>query len=67
MQEGLDQTINERVGNDLHVNTHEERKGGELIDVSKLSIHDCFCISTLYSVELQINLLLSSEKENNLV
>lgn len=32
VQEGLDATINERVGNDLHVNTHEERKGGDQID-----------------------------------
>ena len=30
----MDATINERVGNDLHVNTQEERKGGDLIDVS---------------------------------
>ena len=37
MQEGLDATINERVGgtNELHVNTVEERKGGELVDVSR--------------------------------
>jgi len=35
MQEGLDATINQRVGgNELHVNTQEERKAvaGELID-----------------------------------
>ena len=37
MQEGLDATINERVGgtNELHVNTVEEGKGGELVDVSR--------------------------------
>ena len=32
----LDQTINERVP-DLNVSTHEERKGGEIIDVRELS------------------------------
>ena len=29
----LDATINERVTHDLNVSTHEERKGGEIIDV----------------------------------
>ena len=60
MQEGLDATINERVGNDLHVNTHEERKGGDQIDVSKLSMQ-----KTPYLIffELQINLLSSWDTE----
>ena len=31
----LDATINERVTHDLNVSTQEERKGGEIIDVSK--------------------------------
>ena len=30
----LDHTMNDRVGNDLHVNTREERKSSEIIDVS---------------------------------
>ena len=30
----LDHTMNDRVGNDLHVNTREERKTSEIIDVS---------------------------------
>ena len=30
----LDATINERVTQDLNVVAHEERKGGEIIDVS---------------------------------
>ena len=29
----LDGTLNDRVGNDLHVNTHEENKNGNVIDV----------------------------------
>ena len=48
----MDSTINERVGGDLHVNTHEERKGGEIVDVSssfhlmiKSSLHSEFCLS----------------------
>ena len=34
----LDQTINDRVGGDLHVSTHarEELKGNDVIDVSRL-------------------------------
>ena len=31
----MDSTINQRAGADLHVNTHEERKGGNFIDVRK--------------------------------
>ena len=33
----LDSTINERVTQDLNVSTQEERKGGDVIDVSYLS------------------------------
>ena len=31
----LDGTMNDRVANDLHVNTREERKASEIIDVSR--------------------------------
>ena len=30
----LDSTINDRVNRELNVSTHEERKGGEIVDVS---------------------------------
>lgn len=60
MQEGLDATINQRVGgNELHVNTQEERKAvaGELIDVRNKQPNQSSSMLVLLCLtyDLQIN------------